>query len=138
MNKKWDVRSCRGQRNPTPSRRVERFALLFLAAALVTSSGCSRSAAETSEKPVYGTIEAQKFVVRGPDGELRAEFGMTAQGRFELVIYDTDEKRRALLGEQGLMLFNSEEKVRARLDLMGDKPRLNFLDPDGDLSYTAP
>jgi hypothetical protein len=113
-------------------------AAFVLAATLLLAQGCSRSEAETPERPVYGTIEAQTFIVRSADGKRRAEFGLTAPGRFELVIYDESEKRRATLGEQGLMLFGADEKPQARLDLMGDEPRLNFLDADGRVRYTAP
>ena len=112
--------------------------LLLLAIGIVAAKGCSQSEAEPPEQPKYGTIEAESFVVRSPDGTMRAKLGMTAQGRFELVIYDAHGKRRATLAEQGLMLFNSEEKLQARLDLMGDKPRLHLLDADGSVHYTTP
>lgn len=112
--------------------------ILLLAVGMLSAQGCSQSAAETPEHPQYGIVEAQTFVVRSPDSKLRAEFGMTAQGRFELVIYDENQGRRATLGEQGLMLFNADGKPQARLDLMGDTPRLNFLDSEGHVRYTAP
>lgn len=113
--------------------------LLLLAIGIVAAKGCSQSEAEPPpEQPKYGIIEAESFVVRSPDGTMRAQLGMTAQGRFELVIYDMHGKRRATLAEQGLMLFNAEEKLQARLDLMGDKPRLNLLDAEGRVHYTTP
>lgn len=118
---------------------VSPLVLLLLAIGIVAAKGCSQSEAEPPpEQPKYGTIEAESFVVRSPDGTMRAKLGMTAQGRFELVIYDAHGKRRATLAEQGLMLFNSEEKLQARLDLMGDKPRLHLLDADGSVHYTTP
>jgi hypothetical protein len=121
-----------------PRKYPNRSFALLLAIGIVAAEGCSQSAAEPPELPTYGTIEAENFIVRGPDGKVRAEFGMTAQGRFELVIYDADQKRRATLAEQGLMLFNAEEKLQARLDLMGENPRLHFLNAEGGVRYTAP
>ena len=85
------------------------------------------------------TIEAERFVLRGPRGETFAVLEMQSDPRLAvnasmgpaLIFYDRHHTARATMGERGFGFFDDQGRRRVALGELLDSPALTLYDQDG-------
>lgn len=90
-------------------------------------------------------VEADQFVLRLPDGQVRGELNFVGDGAVRLALYDRDRTRRLQLvvavpdGAPALTFYDKNSQPRALLALKNDgTPQLEFYDKDGRPLWKAP
>ncbi len=106
-----------------------------LALALV---GCSLLLGAASPKR---TVEAEEFILRDANGEVRAILHMKPNGP-GLLFYDANGESRVALAVTRLgpmlALFDANRKTRALLGINENEPRLVFFDANEKLIFSVP
>jgi hypothetical protein len=108
-----------------------------LALALV---GCSLLLGAASPKR---TVEAEEFILRDANGEVRALLGMIQEGpMFALYGAEAHGESRAILrmAAEGPMLTLSDEnkQIRVMLGTTSNEPVLGFFDANGKVIFSVP
>ena len=77
--------------------------------------------------PSHRTVEANEFILRDGNGEVRGRLSMGTLGP-ELILLGENGKNRVLLDHEGLSFLDANEKIRVMLGFWGAGPRLLLLD----------
>ena len=81
-------------------------------------------------------LEAQRFVLKDVDGNVRAEFSTARDNEPKLWLYGPDGRRRIELsmlsnGSAGVWLFDDRERIRAGMSFVDGEPSLHLRDKEG-------
>jgi hypothetical protein len=88
-----------------------------------------------ADEKTFNIIRANRFILEGENGKLRAVLEVDKSGSTSLSMRDENEKIRTILSvskdELGLYLYNENEKPRTILSMSKNEPGLMLLDENG-------